>query len=464
MKRAIVLLALLVPTAVRAEAPEIIVAGTVDVRLRLEVVVDGKSAEAPWDAFLDRFFEHLDRDRDNSLSPAEAARAFPLPLPGRRQVAMNFASADTNRDGKVSRAEFKEFYRRFGFTPVVVVALSPSAESLRLGAALFRHLDRDGDGKLSRKELADAPELLRRLDENEDERLTPVEVLAGHTSKDPPSVTKEYIRLVPFDPRSPPDAVLHLALGRGAAMPKLTATRGKAIRELAPARLTLPGAVWVADDDAGGPVADLPTTRAFLLAQFDNLCGDRTSVTRTEVQEDDTARALAALFDHADRDGDGKLTRAELDDFLGLVEQGSQCQAIVTIADRGRNLFEVLDEDRDGRLTLPELKRATTLLTKDRGSLRLDDVPRLALFGITRGLASDSFGSVPLARKVRRAIRPLPAARGPRWFRAMDRNGDGFVSLQEFLGPPEVFRRLDLDGDGLISVEEADRADRAAGH
>jgi hypothetical protein len=51
-----------------------------------------------------------------------------------------------------------------------------------------------------------------------------------------------------------------------------------------------------------------------------------------------------------------------------------------------------------------------------------------------------------------------PTARGPAWFRAMDRNGDGFVSPAEFLGPQELFRRLDRNGDGLISPEEAELA------
>ena len=60
---------------------------------------------------------------------------------------------------------------------------------------------------------------------------------------------------------------------------------------------------------------------------------------------------------------------------------------------------------------------------------------------------------------VRHQIAPPPAARGPRWFRAMDRNGDGYLSPPEFLGPPELFRRLDADGDGLISPNEAERAD-----
>ena len=40
----------------------------------------------------------------------------------------------------------------------------------------------------------------------------------------------------------------------------------------------------------------------------------------------------------------------------------------------------------------------------------------------------------------------------------MDRNGDGYVSPSEFLGPLALFRRLDLNDDGLLSVEEAEQA------
>ena len=47
------------------------------------------------------------------------------------------------------------------------------------------------------------------------------------------------------------------------------------------------------------------------------------------------------------------------------------------------------------------------------------------------------------------------------WFRAADRNGDGFLSPQEFLGPQDVFRRLDADGDGRIGVAEAEAAEPA---
>src|SRR5205823_9511372 len=49
-----------------------------------------------------------------------------------------------------------------------------------LNARLFNLLDTDGDGKLSRRELAAAPAVLGKFDENEDEVLTPDE-LTGRT-------------------------------------------------------------------------------------------------------------------------------------------------------------------------------------------------------------------------------------------------------------------------------------------
>ena len=120
------------------------------------------------------------------LSKAEANRAFALPLSDGRVVKMDFATLKpARRNDQASRAEFQSFYDDEGFKPLAFKIVPPSPERLRLGEALFRQLDRDGNGKLTAAELAAALRLLRRLDENEDEVLVPSEIL----SKDAPPVS-----------------------------------------------------------------------------------------------------------------------------------------------------------------------------------------------------------------------------------------------------------------------------------
>jgi Ca2+-binding EF-hand superfamily protein len=443
-------------TSTAPDGPDLLVPGAAGpTRLRLEVVSDGRPQARAWEGFLDKLFDHYDRDGDGALSAAEAARVFPLPLPGGREVALDFAKADADKDGKVSRAELKSYYRRAGFAPVVLVVEPPAAEALRLGEALFRHLDRDGDGKLTKAELADAPRLLRTLDEDEDEALTAAEVLAVRVPAVPP--TSAGARAAAD--RARPDAVLRLTLGKGGAAPALVGGRGARVRLGRPWRLELPGAVLTLPDGAGAGPADFEATRRFYLAQFRAVLGEKRAVGKAALEEAVGAEVLTALFDHADRNGDGKLTPAELTAFLDLVERGVRSQVVLTVRQRGRNLFDALDADGDGRLDLRELTRAGRLLSGAQALTR-DALPWQLRLAARSGPAGPAFGPVALAEGKRPAPAPARAARGPRWFRAMDRNGDGFVSPREFLGPPELFRRLDLDGDGLISAAEAERAER----
>jgi hypothetical protein len=137
------------------------------------------------------------------------------------------------------------------------------------------------------------------------------------------------------------------------------------------------------------------------------------------------------------------------------------CPIVVALTDRGRNLFEHLDTSGDGRLDGAELHAASRLL-KDFDSpagWTRTQVPLALRLTIERGFAGSAFGPVPLVATRKDATAPASrATRGPAWFRAMDRNGDGFVSRSEFLGPPELFDKLDTNGDGRISAEEAEQA------
>jgi Ca2+-binding EF-hand superfamily protein len=442
-----------------AEGTELLFpAGATPARLRLEITAGGESPDRAWAAFLDRLFAYFDRDGDGYLSPAEAARVFPLPLHGGRTIVMDFATLDANRDGKASREEFRAFYRKRGFTPVVIVNRPAPSEAMVLGEAVFGYLDRDGDGRLTAAELRRIPDLLRRFDEDEDEVLTAAELLA--LAK--PRATLQPAGLETATAKgNGASAVLQLPIG---GRPSL---KGDDTFRLSAdgARLRVPGGsceVNVAADDA---LAGFRAARAFYLAQFKSAAGDGPAA-KTLFEDDPASGVLAGLFDAADRNGDGKLTRAELEAFFDLIAAGVECQVVVTVTDRGRNLFDLIDTNADGRLDLAELTRAARVLpdelAKDK-PLERATVPAVYRLTVGRGPVANAFGPVPFGAATKPKPTAAPAARGPHWFRMMDRNGDGYVSRQEFPGSPELFKKLDTDGDGRISPEEAEAADRKAG-
>ncbi|MBX9583171.1 MAG: EF-hand domain-containing protein, partial [Gemmataceae bacterium] len=430
-------------------------AGDAPARLRLEVTADGTPPDAAWAVFLDKLFLHFDRDGDGSLSAAEAGRVFPLPLPDGREAGPDFPRLDADKDGKGTRAEFRAFYRAAGFTPVVAAVRPGPAADLALGDALFRHLDRDGDGAVSAAELRQAPALVRRLDEDEDEVLTAAELL-GPAPAAPAKVAG--LKLAPADDRRSPDAALRLPLGKPASLVGL----GGAFR-LAPdgSGLPVPGGTCTITPDSADALAGFRAAKGGYLSQF-RAAGDK-PVGKKVFADDPAAQVLAGLFDAADRDGDGQLTRAGVEAFFDLVEQGVGCRVVVTATDRGRDLHDLFDANGDGRLDLGELTRAARAPPAELAGdnpLARDAVPASYRLTVGRGPVGEAFGPVPFGAAGRPKPPPgPPAARGPRWFRAMDRNGDGSVSPAEFVGPPGLFDKLDAAGDGRIGPEEAEKAD-----
>jgi Ca2+-binding EF-hand superfamily protein len=467
------------------------------VLLRLHVRIDGRPVPAAWGRYLDRLFAYLDRDGDGSLNKAEAARA-PAPaflhsfLHGTLNLeaaaeAVPFDQLDADGDGRVSRREFAAYYRRIPLDRLRVVVVPDRGKQAALTDALFRLLDRDGDGKLSRDELRGAAASLRKVDLNEDEWVTPEELLlhrldGAESRKDeampestalvPPDAggpSEEQVRLVlrrfndKLDAKSlkallagPPDLELIVRLGTAGKDEPRVQARGPA----KPARRTEEGLLALArglamEVQAGPADASLRGLHAFYRQQFEAADADgRGTLDRKQVAD---VPALAALFSPADRDGDGKLTDKELDTFLDLHALGAGGFATLAVTDRSLGLFDLLDEDGDGRLSLHELHTAwDRLRTIDRdgdGKLDRDEFPHRLRVRLTPGKAA-----APAAAKEKPAQKTAPT-RGPAWYRKMDRNGDGFVSRREWLGPEELFRKLDTDGDGLLSPEEAARLD-----
>ena len=221
-------------------------AGQADVFKRLDANGDGKlrADEVPADkrAFFDRALRSGDADGDGALNAAEFAKAFsagkdsdrerdsrrrPGSSSGSRSTpyAAGFIKRlDKNGDGKVSSEELPETYRaRLGgkfekfdkdrdgaLNQQEVAAMLTTANSSRRPSgtpsrdsdrprpssrdaaqpsqdALFSILDRDRDGKLSRRELEAAGSILARLDRDKDGSLSKREIAAVASDRAPSS-------------------------------------------------------------------------------------------------------------------------------------------------------------------------------------------------------------------------------------------------------------------------------------
>jgi hypothetical protein len=159
---------------------------------------------------------------------------------------------------------------------------------------------------------------------------------------------------------------------------------------------------------------------------------------------------LKSVFGIADRNDDGRLEPAELESYLdGLFVLESAADAarmrLVKFNERP-GLMPLVDLNLDGRLSRRELQTLPQLLAAVAGKadrITHEAIPSTIVLVVQRG----PFGESSEANVLENA--------GPPWFFRADRNQDGDLDREEFLGSPEDFDRLDVNGDGWIDLDEA---------
>jgi Ca2+-binding EF-hand superfamily protein len=461
---------------------------------------------------------------------------------------------DQNHDGKVTLDEFLFYCRKrgggafqFQFGQGETIYQDPFGGAQvpvtgPLNDALFGYLDTNKDGKLSRAELAAMPATLLALDADEDEMVTVQELLpslmqsgnrragirptprssAGNAfflvdtdavttglsrqlldrygSRGGQRLTRKELGLDQnaFDDldldrngdldakelerfnRRPADLELIVRFGRSGRrellewIPRKSGLdplaksiqkppRGESIAlDLMTTRLELrrsPGSAYG---------VSLPNLRQIYSQQFK--AADRDNNGYLDAKEAQQSGFFVRSFRMMDANGDGRLYEKEMLAFLDKLydwhRRASASCASLTASDQGRGLFDFIDTNRDGRLSIREMRNAQQLIDQlDRdgdGLLSKSEIPHNFLVSIAQGLNSNNQNGNMLVFTYGMQSSPLPPLMaGPLWFRKMDRNRDGDVSRREFLGTDEEFQRIDTDGDGLISAQEADTADQA---
>jgi Ca2+-binding EF-hand superfamily protein len=167
----------------------VFVASDRPVLLRLHLRNGGRPYQAAWDDYMQKLYAHMDRNGDGVLDKAEAERApdfqfLQFQLQGNIGIPYQglkgqMGQLDTNKDGKVSLAEFKEFYRRRGLAPLQLFSNSNRGTTDLVTTTIYQRLDSNKDGKLSAEEMTRAESALQRFDLDENEILTAAELRPG---------------------------------------------------------------------------------------------------------------------------------------------------------------------------------------------------------------------------------------------------------------------------------------------
>ncbi|NUQ64603.1 MAG: EF-hand domain-containing protein [Pirellulales bacterium] len=368
-------------------------------------------------------FGLLDANQDHQLTEAEHRSVSPK---------VTYRLADRNGDGGVDVGEFQQ----------AAMAKASEARAQRVFAAS----DQDKDGRLNLQEFSKQSTAARfhTSDQNDDERMS----------------VEEFERLYPEIVRHGQAKRAFGALDRDGDGQLTVAEYGAACAELQ---------VFCRDIDGDGQLTleeycrwcKSPEETAAVNGQFAKCDANRDGwVTVAEYATGNAPVAAKSPFAALDADGDGKLS---LEEYLGGKKDAQEVKL-------GTDVFALLDANQDGQLTeaehrSPSPKAAYRLADRNGdGTLDAGEFQQGYMGGASEARAQrilaasdqDGDGRLNFAEISRRSM-------GAR-FHWLDQNGDERMSLEEFRGAyaeiarhgqaERTVRAMDRNGDGQVTVAE----------
>ena len=158
-----------------------------------------------------------------------------------------------------------------------------------------------------------------------------------------------------------------------------------------------------------------------------------------------------------DANTDGKVFPQEIIDSYTRMRAPAKTQIRSYVANQGNSLFQALDQSGDQRLSLREMRTANKQIIafdeNQDGRVSNREVP--IAVAVTFGVSDVGYGSTVIRGRTPEKQKSTPRENAPDWFTRMDRNGDGDLTLREFLGSESDFQALDTNHDGFIEANEA---------
>lgn len=387
-------------------------------------------------------FKLLDKDGSGTLDSSELQTA--------RDVIL---SKDTDGDECVA---FQEFLPQpdpnamatpvlavgAGTTPVPLASVADIIRDLHeplLPQRLLRKYDKKRDLQLDSTELGWAPERLEKCDADRNGKLDAAEL--AHLTTDSPDVELSVdLRIANSD-------------GGKLTVPTFIGKRMDDADRPDYAKVAFGASVITFSLRNLDPIA---TALETAMREFNLLDADANGyLDKTEAGM--RGRFERSLFEIIDVDGDNKLFADEMKDYIRARTEPAATACRMNVYDTGNGFFMALDANADGRVSVRETRQAAEALSQ----LDRDGKP-----GITQAEPVRHFhiefvrGGYTLFGPTEQLVAMTPAFQqrrptGPVWFQRMDRNNDGDLTWNEFLGPREVFHKLDADVDTLIDPTEA---------
>lgn len=308
---------------------------------------------------------------------------------------------------------------------------------------LLRKYDVNGNGKLSPKELKWDPKRVASIDANKDGELSRSEL--ANVRRSPLDIDLT-VDVAPASAAKPEFHILHCT--------------GKRLD-----RATRPGIANLLLQNATVTISyrhvePVPEAIENAMRKFNTLDAD-TNGYLDEPEITGEPLFQRGLFQRMDTDKDAKVFSEEMEAYVRERADVKAMSCKVNIYDTGSGFFQAMDHNNDGRISEREMRSSEASLQ----SLASDAVPGVSQMEPARRYHIEFsrggfllFGPNQQATKGSISFNTQVAV-GPPWFTGSDRNNDGDLTWNEFLGHREDFHFLDLDQDGLIDPIEAQRAE-----